>query len=138
MQLITHRTHLDALPESPLKQHIQKRFDQLFETEADLLPNIIMVEADDDITGPDYAFVGPRGLLSGLFEEHEPGHPEFARPYEWISHLPDLKLYEVLLLVNNEDGYYLLLPESIADANPDLKWVLTDNSLGGLSEPQPM
>ena len=64
MQLITHQHHLDTLPESPLKVHIQKRFDQLFETEYDLLPNIILVEVSDEITGPDYAFVGPSGLQS--------------------------------------------------------------------------
>ena len=51
MQLITHRTHLDELPESPLKTHIQTRFDQLSE-DTDVPPNIILVEEGDDITGP--------------------------------------------------------------------------------------
>jgi hypothetical protein len=109
MRLITHRSHLDALTDSQLKSHIQKRFNQLSE-DTDMPPNIVLVEATDDITGPDYAFIGNRGLLSDLFEEHEPGHPEFSRPYEWASHLPDLQLYEVLLLVNNEDGYWLMIP----------------------------
>lgn len=100
-------------------------------------PNIILVEAVDDITGPDYAFVGPRGLLSDLFEEQAPGHPEFSRPYEWVSHLQSLQLYEVLLLVGNEDGYWILIPEAVVEANPDLKWVLTDESQGGLSDACP-
>jgi hypothetical protein len=79
----------------------------------------------------------PGGLLSDLFEEHEPGHTEFSRPYEWVSHLPELRLYEALLLVNGEDGYWILIPEEIVEAHPDLKWVLTDESQGGLSDPQP-
>ena len=67
MQLITHRSHLDALSESPLKSHIQARFDPLSE-DTDVPPNIVLVEATDDIIGPDYAFVGPKGLLSDMFE----------------------------------------------------------------------
>ena len=137
MQLITHHTQLDALPESLLKAHITARYDQLSE-DTDVPPNLVLVEESDDITGPDYAFVGPRGLLSDLFDEHEPGHPEFARPYEWASHLPDLQIYEILLLINNEDGYWIMIPESIVEAHPDLKWVLTDDSQGGLSAPQPL
>ena len=86
MQLITHRSHLDALPTNTLKTHIQKRFDQLSE-DTDVPPNIVLVEDGDGITGPDFAFVGPRGLLSDLFEEHQPGHTRFARPYEWASYL---------------------------------------------------
>ena len=89
MRLITHRSHLDALPESPLKTHITARFDQLSE-DTDVPPNLILVETDDDVTGPNYAFVGPRGLLSDLFEEHQPGHPEFVRPYEHISRISSL------------------------------------------------
>jgi len=137
MRLITHRSHLDALPASDLKIHIQSRFDQLTE-DTDVPPNIVLVEANDDITGPDYAFVGSRGLLSDLFEEHRPGHPDFVRPYEWASHLPELRLYETLLLVNNEDGYWILISEAIVGLHPDLKWVLTDESQGGLSYPQPL
>ena len=63
MQLITHRSHLDELPESPLKTHIQKRFDQLSE-DTDVPPNLILVETGDDITGPRYAFIGPSGSQS--------------------------------------------------------------------------
>jgi hypothetical protein len=96
------------------------------------------VEPNDEITGPAYAFVGPRGLLSDLFEEHEPGHPEFARPYEWASLIPELQLYEALLLINNEDGYLILIPEAVVEAHPELEWVLTDESQGGLSKPQPL
>jgi hypothetical protein len=137
MQLINHQSHLDALPASPLKTHITVRFDQLSQ-DTDVPPQIIIVENGDEITGPDYAFVGTRGLLSDLFEEHEPGHPEFARPYEWASHIPELQLYEVLLLINNEDGYLILILEAIVDSHPELRWILTDESQGGLSKPQPL
>jgi hypothetical protein len=74
MQLITHQIHLVALPTTPCQTHIQKRFDQLSQ-DTDVPPNIVLVEEDDDITSPDFAFVGPRGLLSDLFEEHKPGAP---------------------------------------------------------------
>ena len=137
MRLITHRSHLDALPASPLKDHITSRFDQLSE-DTDVPPNLMLVECGDDITGPDYAFVGNQGLLSDLFEEHAPEHPEFVRSYEWVSYLPSSQLYEALLLVNSEDGYWIVIPEVIVEANPDLKWVLTDKSQGGLSDPQPL
>ena len=138
MQQITHQSHIDKLPASPLRLHIQKRFDQLSE-DTDVPPNIVLTEKGDDITGPDYAFVGPRGLLSDLFEEHEPGHPEFARPYEWASYLPPLKLFEVLLLTaSGEDGYLILIPQAVVEAHRDLRWVLTDEHQGGLIEPQPL
>ena len=137
MQLITQQSHLDAIPASDLKTHIQKRFNQLSE-DTDVPPNIVLVEDGDDISGPDYAFVGPEGLLSDLFEEKCPGEADFVRPYEWVSHLPSLHLYEALLLINGEDGYWILIPEEIVEAHPDLKWVLADESQGGLSTPQPM
>ncbi len=107
MQLIIHRTHIDRLPESPLKTHITARFNQLSE-DTDVPPNLILVESGDNITGPDYAFVGNNGLLSDLYEEFSPGETGFVRPFEWVSYLPSLQLYEALLLVNNEDGYWIL------------------------------
>jgi hypothetical protein len=72
MQLITHQSHLDALPASPLKIHITTRYDQLSE-DTDIPPNIILVENSDDITGPDWAFIGSCGLLSDLWENNDPG-----------------------------------------------------------------
>jgi len=54
------------------------------------------------------------------------------------SHLPELRLFEALYLVDGEDGYWLMIPEDVVEAHPDLKWVLIDESLGGLSEPQPL
>ena len=138
MQLIAHRNQLDALPPSPLKNHIIARRQSLIETDDDIPPIFIIVEEDDDITGPDYAFVGNRGLLSDLFEEHEPKHPEFASPYEWASYLLELEIYEVLLLTHGEDGALIYVPESLVEAHPDLKWVLTSDEQEEFSDPQPL
>jgi hypothetical protein len=137
MQLITHQHDIDKLPASPIKTHIQARYDQLSE-DTDVPPNIVLVEADDDITGPDFAFVGNRGLLSDLWEKNDPGHPEFSRPYEWASYISELQLYEVLLLINNEDGYLILILEAIVDSHPELHWIHTAKEQGGLSDPQPL
>ena len=138
MRIITHQHHIDALPETNVKTHIQKRFDQLYETDEDLLPNIILFEDGDDITGSAFSFVGNKGLISDLFESAKLGEVGYIRPFEWVSYLPGLQLYEALILINNEDGYLVLVPESIVAAHPDLKWVLTDESQGDLSEPQPL
>ncbi len=135
--LITHQTHIDTLPESPLKAHIQARFLQFNEPEENP-PVFVRIELGDDIAGPDYAFVGANGLLSDLFEESTLGEDGFVRPYEWVSYLPSLQLYEVLLLVNSEDGYWILIPEDIVEAHPDLKWILTSDEQGGLSDPRPL
>ena len=137
MQLITHQKHIDRLKSCPLKAHITARFNQLSE-DTDVPPNLIFVEPDDDITGPDYAFVGDNGLLSDLFEEFSPGESGFVRPYEGVSYLPSLRLYEVLLLINNEDGYWIMIPETVVVRHPGLHWVLTSKELGGLSDPQPL
>jgi hypothetical protein len=67
MQLITHQTHVDKLLESNLKAHIQVRYDQLSE-DTDVPPNIVLVEDGDDITGPDYAFVGPEDYCRIYFK----------------------------------------------------------------------
>ena len=91
MHLLTHKIHLDTLPASDLSTFITRRFYQLSE-DTDIPPNLILVEPNDDIVGPPYAFVGPQGLLSDLFEEHAPRHPEFARPYEWASYLPEVHI----------------------------------------------
>ncbi len=56
MQLITHQIHTNKLSNFPFKVHIQPRYDSLmFDT--DTPQNIILVEAMDNIIGPDYAFI---------------------------------------------------------------------------------
>ena len=116
MQLITHRSHLDALPSSPLKNHITIRYQDLVETEDDLPLIFVIVEEDDDITGLDYALVSDNGLL---------GESDPLGLYEAVTHLPDLNMHQLLFLVNGEDGYWIYVSETIAEANPDLSWILT-------------
>jgi hypothetical protein len=135
MLLITHQSHLDALPVSPLIAHIQKRFDQLSE-DSDVPPAILLLKPGDSPNATDLRVCGHNGLVSDIWEKHEPGHSEFCRVFEWASYLPSLRLYEVPQLVNNEDGYLILIPEAVVEAHPDLKWVLTDEHQGGLSDPQ--
>jgi hypothetical protein len=116
MRLITHESHLDALPQSPLKNHLIARYDDLVETEDDLTPIFIIVEVDDDITGPDYAFVSDNGLL---------GDDETLGTYETVTHLPDLNMHLLLFLANGEDGFWIYVSDTIAEANPDLSSILT-------------
>lgn len=137
MRLLSHQQQLDQLPASPLKDHIQKRFDQLSE-DTDVPPNLILVEEDDDITGPDYAFVGNRGLLSDWFQEHAPKEDGYVRPYEWVCHIAELRLYELLYLEAADLGYLIMVPDDIVEANSELKWIFTAPELDGLSEPQPL
>jgi len=124
---------MDALPASDLKAHLQARHRALYED--DLGPVFVSVEKTDRIDGPDYAFVSED---NGLLGDGDVSSPKYYRPYEWVSHLPSLHLYEALLLINGEDGYWILIPEDVVEAHPDLKWVLTDESQGGLSDPQPL
>jgi hypothetical protein len=50
-----------------------------------------------------------------------------------------LKLLEAFLLTaSGEYGYLILIPEAVVEAHPDLKWILTAESQGGLSDPQPL
>jgi hypothetical protein len=69
MQIINPPSHLNTFPASSLKTHITDRFGQLSQ-DTDVPPNMILVEEGDETSGPDYTFVGPRGLLSDQFEEH--------------------------------------------------------------------
>ena len=41
MQLITHQSHLDALPVSDLKIHLQARYNQLSE-DTNVPPNLVL------------------------------------------------------------------------------------------------
>ena len=139
MQLISHPSHLDAFPQDALAGFIIKRFKQVVEDSGgETLPTIILVKPFHDITGPDYAFIGNRGLLSDAYEQAEPGDAAFVRPYEFVSYWPELGLFELLFLQHGEDGYWILIPENIASSNPKLKWVLLDESQGGIRPVQPL
>ena len=134
MKLLNHRNHIAQLPPSPLKSHIIARRRSLIETEDDIPPIFIIVEESDDVTGPDYAIVSS---VNGLLGEGDLKSPQYFRPYELVSYLPELNTYELLFLVCSEDSYWIYIEDSIANANTDLKYMLTATELGGLDPVQP-
>ena len=139
MHRVSHRNHItdESIPED-LIEFIIKRFEQLAE-ETDIPPIIICAfDPRENISGPAYAVAGSQGLISDMFDEHAPGQPGFTRPYEWVSFHEDLDLYEMLLLQDPDNGFWILATSDVVEAHPDLKWVLTDESQGGLSKPQPL
>ncbi len=133
MKLITHNSHLNALPASELKTYITRRFSQLSD-DSDEPPTIILMEPTDDPRSPEFQFLGPQGLLSELYDEYQPRETGFSYCFEWVSHQPDLHIYEVLHL-EFDMGAWLIIPETVTVAHPDLLWVLTTQPL---SEPQPL
>ena len=133
MQLITHRSHLDALPASDLKTHITARFDQLSE-DTDVPPNIFLLHRNDNPKSSELIFLGSEGMCSDMFETHQPGDSEFTSVFEWISCLPNLKVYEMLYL-ESDFGYLLIVPDELVEAHLDLKAVIDSH---GLSDPQPL
>jgi hypothetical protein len=68
MQLITHHHRIDQFPTSPLKIHIQARFDQLSE-DTDVPPNIVFVEPNDNISSQEYEFIEVFGSLSCYYSK---------------------------------------------------------------------
>lgn len=136
MQLFTSLSQIETLEPSNLREYLDQCYRTLYED--GLGPVFVIVEKTDRVDGPDFFFIGNRGLLSDLYEERAPKEDGFTRPYEWVSYLPELELYEVLLLTHGEDAFWILIPGAFVEAHPDLKWVLTDESQGGLSVPQPL
>ena len=134
MQLITHQSHLDALPESPLREYITARFKQRAE-DTDVPPNIVVIEEGDNIAGPDFAFINvTHGLLGDLYDEHKPGEEGFTSPLEWVSCWPELKIREALYL-EFDMGTWLIIPDEVTESHPDLLLALTAREL---SDPQPL
>jgi len=64
MQLLTGLSQMDALPASDLKTHLQARHRALYED--DMGPVLVIVEKTDRVDGPDFSFIGNRGLLSAI------------------------------------------------------------------------
>jgi hypothetical protein len=94
MQLFTSLSQIETLEPSNLKGYLDQCYRTLYED--GMGPVFVIVEKTDCIDGPDFFFIGNRGLLSDLYEEHTPKEVGFTRPYEWVSHLPELQLYVVL------------------------------------------
>jgi hypothetical protein len=117
VKLINHRNQLDALPPTALKNCIATRYQDLVETEDDLPPIFVIVEEDDDITGPDYAFVSSNGLLG-----------DDDQPYESITHLRDINTHELLLLLNGEDAYFIYVLDAASFGSPALVRLLNSST----------
>jgi hypothetical protein len=81
MRLITHRSHLDALPASDIKAHIQRHFDQLSE-DTDVPPTILVLFPDTDFQGPELNFLGESGIYSDLFGKSRPGEQSACKNME--------------------------------------------------------
>jgi hypothetical protein len=113
MQIISDQKQLNALPPTPLHDHLADKYDDLVETEDDIPPIFIIVEEGDDITGPNYAFVTDNGLLG-----------DDDLPYESITHLPDIDAHELLLLLNGENAYWIYVPDAAVESNPALARLL--------------
>lgn len=132
MQLFTSLSQIDALPASDLKTHLQARHRALYE---DGMGPVFVVVEDENITSQDYAFISED---NGLLGDGDVNSLQYYRPYQNVSYLPELHLYEALYLINGEDAYWILIPEAVVEAHPALKWALTDECQGGLSEPLPL
>ena len=113
MQIINNLDQLNALPPSPLRNHLLAQYNDLVETEDDVPALFIIVEPTDEITGPDYAFVSSNGLLG-----------DGDQLYESITHLPKVNAHELLLLLNGEDAYFIYVPDAASFGNPALARLL--------------
>jgi hypothetical protein len=120
MQVITNLDQLNALPPSPLRNHLTDKYNDLVETEDDLPPIFIIVEPKDNLSGPDFAFVSDNGLL---------GDEGDSNPYESIAPLPELGVLELLCLLNGEDGYWIYITTSTVKGNPALARLLNSSTL---------
>ena len=134
MQLITHQTHVDKLPESPIKQYIQQRWFQYAENSEEIPPIFILLESQADLTSIDLKFLGSAGLCSDLFDLHTPRDRGFQTVFDWICFLSDLKLFE-MMYIEGDLGYWVMCPEEIVEDNPDLKLMICNQKL---SDPQPL
>ena len=119
MILITHQSHLKVLPSSKFKQHLQSTIQQYSE-ESDVPHTFIIYEPNELPSSPDCQFVGPNGLLSDLYDEHFPGAAGYQHCFEWVHHDVEHQCYIALHLAHGEFGTYLVIPESVTNANPDL------------------
>lgn len=133
MQLISHRSQIAAIPESPLRDHIQARFGQLFE-DTDVPPTIIILTPDTDLESPELSFLGETGIYSDMFNKHQPGEQDFRPVFEWISFDPSVPVYEMLYL-EGDLGYTFIFGPEVVDAHPKLKAVVDSQPL---SPPQPL
>jgi len=128
MNLITTEQSIRELCPPELISYITQRYQSL-EQDTDIPPTIILVKPEDDTKSPDFQFIGPNGLLSDIFDEHQPGEIGFQHSFEWVHLDENLKIYEALHLAYGEFGTYLIIPEAVTLAHPDLLLALTSQPL---------
>lgn len=129
MKRISDKRHIDETIPEEIAAFAIARFDEIVEeSDGEVLPIIIYVRESDDIRGSDYAWVGKNGLVSDAYDEHQPGEKGFVSPYEFVIFHKDINLWELLLLRNVDDGYIILVPNSVVEQNNDLSLVLESHS----------
>ncbi len=133
MYLINHPSHIDQISPSSLREHIQARFNQLSE-DTDIPPSLILMELTDDPRNSNLCFIGSNGFLSDQNDQCQPGEEGFESPFQWISRHQNLKIWEVLYL-EFDMGTWLIIPDEVAESNPELLLALTAQEL---SDPQPL
>ncbi len=69
MQLFTSLSQIETLEPSNLREYLDQCYRTLYED--GMGPVFVIVEKTDRVDGPDYAFMGNRGLLSDLYEERD-------------------------------------------------------------------
>ena len=91
----------------------------------------MIVETPEEID-TEFAFIGPRGIFSYLFDESPPFSGDFASPFEYARSYPQHGLHELYLQLNDSKGLVILLPDAVVDARPDVRQLLDH-----LTVPQP-
>ncbi len=133
MQIITRQSHIDKLPESPIKRYIQRRYVQYTENPEEIPPVFILLENQRDLSSQELKILGSAGICSDLFDSHTPRDKGFQTVFDWICFLADLKLFE-MMYIEGDLGYWVMCPEEIVEDNPDLKLMISSQEL---SDPQP-
>ena len=120
MQIISHQSQLNALSPSLLKSHLIAQYEDLVETKDDQPAIFIIVEENDAMAGPDFAFVSDNGLF---------GEDDDPNPYEAVTHLPDLNMFELLHLAHGEDARWIYVPETVVAKYPEFSRMLRSPQL---------
>jgi hypothetical protein len=131
MLRINHWDQIETVPDPHTRAFLLDRR-RLLTTDGEYDPEedggFLIVEAEDDVHR-DFAFIGSRGLLSDLFEEHPPFTDGFSSPFEYAFHHPQFALHELYLQLNDTRCVVILIPEAVVEAHPDLRRLLNDLSV---------
>jgi hypothetical protein len=132
MQLVTHKSQLDHLKPCPVSSHISARFYQLSE-DTDLPPCIILVEPDDDLTGPAYSLLGDYGVFTNIYGTSVLSEDNNISIFDSIAYLPTAAVFE-MLYIEGGLGYWFVVPDEVVKKQPRLKTMIDSQEL---SHPQP-